>query len=62
MPGTTVVIGKMKEYWVHMGAMFPESTKQLKAVYKARTKVEYEGAVRVLFNTGRLTKRKRSLI
>lgn len=62
MPGTTVVIGKMKEYWVHMGAMFPESGKQLKAVYKARTKVEYEGAVRVLFNTGRLTKRKRSLI
>ena len=61
MPGTAVVIGKMKEYWVHMGAMFPESAKQLKAVYKARTKVEYEGAVRVLFNTGRLAERKRSL-
>lgn len=62
MPGTTVVIGKMKEYWVHMGAMFPESTRQFKAVYKARTKVEYEGAVRVLFNTGRLTERKKSLV
>ena len=62
MPGTMVVIGKMKEYWVHMGAMFPESTKQLKAVYKARSKVEYEGAVRVLFNTGRLAGRKKSLV
>ena len=61
MPGAAVVIGKMKEYWVHMGELFPDQKKQLKAVYKAKTRLEYEGAVRVLFNVGILKKSRNGL-
>ena len=51
MPGGGPLVNRMKELWTHMAILFPDGGRQVKSIYKARSPVEYEGAVRVLFNT-----------
>jgi tRNA-dihydrouridine synthase len=51
MPGGGPLVNRMKELWAHMAVLFPDGGRQIKSIYKARSPVEYEGAVRVLFNT-----------
>ena len=47
--GETVVINRMKEIWTHMGESFDDQGRYLKNIHKARNRVEYEAAVRMLF-------------
>ena len=49
LPGASPVLGHMKELWVYMGRNFTGAERYLKEIRKARTLVQYQGAVRALF-------------
>ena len=51
LPGTNVVIGRMKEFWHYTGTLFPEGEKLRKEIRKARDLGAYEAAVRVLMSS-----------
>ncbi len=54
-PGETVLVNRMKEVWNHMGTMLRDEGRYMKNIHKARNKVEYEAAVRMLFANCPLT-------
>lgn len=47
--GITVVLNRMKEVWTHLGDSFLDEGHYRKNIHKARTRAEYEAAVRLLF-------------
>jgi tRNA-dihydrouridine synthase len=47
--GDRNVLHKMKELWYYMSAMFPDSARQMKRIYKAQSCAEYVPAVDALF-------------
>ncbi|SEA04053.1 tRNA-dihydrouridine synthase [Lachnospiraceae bacterium NK3A20] len=47
--GDTVVINRMKEFWVYAGRMFDDNGRFLKNIHKAKSRTEYEAAVRMIF-------------
>lgn len=49
MSGDRNVLFKMKELWLYMGCMFPDSDRLLKRIKKAERLRDYEAAVSVLF-------------
>lgn len=51
LPGGAVIVNRMKEIWHYMGTLFPGGGKCLKAIRKASGSVQYEAAVRVLFDS-----------
>ena len=55
LPGSAVVIGRMKEFWHYTGTLFPEGARALKEIRKARDPGSYEAAVRVLLGNVPLT-------
>ena len=47
-------IGCMKELWTFLGESFADDGRYVKGIHKAKTRMEYESAVRMLFaNCGR---------
>ncbi len=55
LPGPAPLLGRMKELWLYMGRNFPGEDRLIKQIRKARTPVEYQGAVRTLFTCGRFS-------
>ena len=55
LPGTAVVIGRMKEFWHYTGTLFPEGGRPLKEIRKAREAGAYEAAVRALLSSVPMT-------
>lgn len=49
LPGTVPVLGRMKELWYYMGRNFTGADRSLKEIRKAKTLVQYQAAVRMLF-------------
>ncbi|MDO5476202.1 MAG: tRNA-dihydrouridine synthase family protein [Eubacteriales bacterium] len=49
LPGTTPVLGRMKELWFYMGRNFRNADRYLKEIRKAKTLPQYCAAVRTLF-------------
>ncbi len=50
--GERNILFKLKENWNYLGELFPEGERFRKEIRKARTLMEYEAAVRALFNSG----------
>lgn len=50
LSGQIPVLGRMKELWFYMGALFADAERQLKKLRKARTLSEYMTVVDVLFD------------
>lgn len=48
--GELVVVNRMKEVWSHMGDLFADDGRYIRAIHKAGSRVQYEAAVRVLFD------------
>lgn len=50
LSGERVIVNKMKEVWHYVGTQFADAEKYLKEIRKAQNAVQYEAAVRVLFD------------
>lgn len=50
LSGERVIINKMKEVWHYAGTQFKDADRYLKGIRKAQNAVQYEAAVRVLFD------------
>ena len=53
LSGDRPVLFKMKELWFYMGSLFEDGKKQLKAIKKAQSCLEYKAAAENLFSTAR---------
>lgn len=50
-----VLINRMKEVWTYMGRLFQDEGRCLKAIHKAGSRMQYDAAVRTLFDCCGLT-------